>query len=112
MKVAIYARVSTDRQRERHTIASQLRELPEHAARQGWTVVETFKDDGRSGETVDGRPGFQRLLDAAGRKQFDAILVIDLDRITRSKRSVTDRPMRSACDRPSGSSRDRPGRAT
>ncbi|MEI9942148.1 MAG: recombinase family protein [Pseudomonadota bacterium] len=88
MKVAIYARVSTDRQRERHTIASQLRELPEHAARQGWTVVETFKDDGRSGETVDGRPGFQRLLDAAGRKQFEAVLVIDLDRITRSKRSA------------------------
>ncbi len=88
MKVAIYARVSTDRQRELHTIDSQIRELPEYAKRQGWTVVEVFKDDGRSGETVDGRPAFQRLLDAATRKLFDGVLVIDLDRITRSKRSA------------------------
>lgn len=88
MKVAIYARVSTDKQRERHTIASQLRELPEHAKRQGWQVVEMFADDGFSGETVEGRPAFQRLLEAVERKEFEAVLVIDLDRITRSKRSA------------------------
>lgn len=88
MKVAIYARVSTSQQRERQTIASQLRLLPEYAERNGWQVVETYVDDGISGETVDARPGFQKLLADAERRSFEAVLVIDLDRITRSRRSA------------------------
>ena len=88
MKCAIYARVSTDRQRERHTIDSQLRLLPEHAQRQGWEIVHVYKDDGKSGETVDARPAFKKLLDDAAEKLFDAVLVIDLDRITRSRKSA------------------------
>lgn len=88
MKVAIYARVSTNLQRERQTIASQLRLLPEYATANGWQVIETYVDDGISGETVDARPGFQKLLGDAERKLFEAVLVIDLDRITRSRRSA------------------------
>ncbi len=88
LRAAIYARVSTDRQRERHTIDSQLRLLPQHAAREGWEVINIYKDDGKSGETVEGRPEFKRLLDDAADHQFDVVLVIDLDRITRSKRSA------------------------
>jgi site-specific DNA recombinase len=88
MRCAIYARVSTDRQRERHTIDSQLRLLPEYAKREGWEVVHLYKDDGRSGETVEARPEFTQLLEDAAKKQFDAVLVIDLDRITRSRKSA------------------------
>lgn len=88
MQVAIYARVSTDRQRERQTIRAQLRLLPEFATREGWDVVETYVDDGISGETVDARPAFQRLLADAERGLFETVLVIDLDRITRSRRSA------------------------
>lgn len=88
IRVAIYARVSTDRQREKHTIDSQLRLLPEHAKREGWTVTEIYKDDGKSGETVEGRPDFTRLMDDAADKLFDIVLCIDLDRITRSKKSA------------------------
>ena len=88
IRAAIYARVSTDRQRERHTIDSQLRLLPEHAAREGWDVVTVYQDDGRSGETVEGRPGFKRLMDDAAEHLFDVVLVIDLDRITRSRKSA------------------------
>lgn len=88
LKVAIYARVSTDKQREKHTIGSQLRLLPLHAKKEGWAVVATYQDDGKSGETVEGRPGFQRLLEDAAKKRFQVLLVIDLDRITRSKRSA------------------------
>lgn len=87
-KAAIYARVSTDRQREKQTIASQLRLLPEHAKSQGWTISEQYVDDGRSGETVEERPEFKRLLDDAAIGAFDVLLVIDLDRITRSKKST------------------------
>lgn len=88
MRCAIYARVSTDRQRERHTIDSQLRLLPEHAKREGWDVFRIYKDDGKSGETVEARPAFKRLLDDAAEGLFDSLLVMDLDRITRSRRSA------------------------
>lgn len=87
-RALVYARVSSDRQRERHTIGSQLRELPAYAAREGWTVVEVIQDDGISGETVEDRPGFQRVLDLAEQRAFDVLLVIDLDRITRSIRDL------------------------
>jgi site-specific DNA recombinase len=86
MKAAIYARVSSDQQRERHTIGSQLTELPKYAKSQGWTVVRLYQDDGKSGESIDGRPEFQALLEDAEKKLFEIVLVIDLDRITRSKR--------------------------
>ena len=90
MRCAIYPRVSTDRQRERHTIDSQLRILPEYADKQGWTVIDPhrYKDDGRSGEDTVGRPGFTKLLDDAAQGLFDVVLVIDLDRITRSRKSA------------------------
>lgn len=87
-RAVIYARVSSDRQREQHTIGSQLRLLPEHVAREGWTLVETCTDDGKSGETTDGRPGFLRVLDLADARAFDVLVVIDLDRITRAKNSA------------------------
>lgn len=86
--MAIYARVSSDRQREKHTIDSQTRLLPEYAKREGWKIVETYKDDGFSGETVEGRPAFVRLLDDAADGLFDVVLCIDLDRITRSKKDA------------------------
>lgn len=88
LRAAIYARVSTDRQREKQTIASQLRLLPEYAKSQGWSITDQYVDDGRSGETVEDRPEFRRLLDDAAIGAFDILLVIDLDRITRSKKST------------------------
>jgi site-specific DNA recombinase len=90
MRCAIYPRVSTDRQRERHTIDSQLRILPEYAEKQGWTVIDPrrYMDDGRSGEDVVGRPGMTKLLDDAAQGLFEVVLVIDLDRITRSRKSA------------------------
>ena len=83
-RCAIYARTSTDKQRERHTIDSQLRLLPEYAERKEWDVYDTYVDDGRSGETLAGRPGFQRLLDDAKANRFEILLVVDIDRIVRS----------------------------
>lgn len=87
LRCAIYARVSTDLQREANTIASQLRLLPEHATKQGWTIVETYVDNGFSGETIEGRPAFVRLMLDASERLFDVVLVIDLDRLSRSKKS-------------------------
>jgi site-specific DNA recombinase len=57
MKVAIYARYSSDNQRDA-SIADQLRICREFAARQAWTVVQEFTDHAISGATLL-RSGFQ-----------------------------------------------------
>jgi site-specific DNA recombinase len=85
MRAAIYARVSTEEQKERQTIKPQLEELPKYAAAQGWIVVNIYKDEGRSGESIMGRSQFQQLLRDAEAGQFDVVLAIDRDRLARSE---------------------------
>ena len=87
-KCSIYYRVSSGKQRDRHTIASQLRILPEYAKSQGWIIYDTYVDDGFSAETIEDRPAFSKLLEEAEQDCFDIVLSIDLDRIVRSKSSV------------------------
>lgn len=73
---AIYARVSSDRQREEHTIDSQVEALIEHAQTAGYIVPSDwiFKDEGYSGSTLV-RPGLERLRDLACEGQVDTLLV-------------------------------------
>lgn len=87
LRAAIYARVSSAAQRERDTIASQLRTLPEYARSQGWTVVGTYIDDGRSAATgkLDARDGFAKLAADATAKKFDVVVVVDVNRLTRTE---------------------------
>lgn len=85
-----YARVSSSAQRERDTIASQLRELPAFVAARGWELmrpVETYVDDGRSARAgkLAQRTGLARLLRDAAAKLFDVVVVADLDRLTRAE---------------------------
>ena len=69
MRVAIYARYSSDNQRDA-SIADQLRICREFAARQGWSVVQEFTDHAISGATrsIDQSPGgvFKQILCAVG----------------------------------------------
>ncbi|MBI3393309.1 MAG: recombinase family protein [Nitrospirae bacterium] len=81
---ALYARVSSAGQRDRHTIASQLSILPRLAEERGYRLVERYIDDGISGETIQARPAFRRLLEDAIAGRFSALFVIDFDRLTRS----------------------------
>src|SRR5688572_3745287 len=81
-RVALYARVSTDRSQ---TVENQLRELQEVAIRLGWTVVAVFTDEGISGaKGRDQRPGFDSLLKGVARKEFDLIAAWSVCRIGRS----------------------------
>ena len=80
-KVAIYARVSTDGQ----TVENQLLELRAVADRQGWTVVETFTDNGVSGaKGRDQRPAFDALCKGVARRDFDVVAAWSVDRLGRS----------------------------
>ena len=67
-KVAIYARVSTDRQ----TTDSQLHELREFVRRAKWTVYREYTDTGYSGKNTQ-RPAFTEMLNDARRRQFDLL---------------------------------------
>jgi len=81
--VAIYARVSTDKQK----VDMQLRELREYVTRSGWTVYEEFIDQNATG-THTKRPAFQAMLAAARQKQFSTLLVWKLDRLSRSLKDL------------------------
>ena len=80
-RVAIYARVSTGEQ----TTQNQLRELRAWAKNAGHAVVSVFEDAGISGaKGRDKRPGFDAMLKAATRREFDVLAVWSSDRIGRS----------------------------
>ncbi len=80
-RVAIYARVSTNGQ----TVTNQLRELRQVAKRQGWKVVGEFIDRGVSGAKGRAqRPQFDKLCQAATRREIDLIMSWSVDRLGRS----------------------------
>jgi site-specific DNA recombinase len=83
VKVAIYARYSSDNQRDA-SIADQLRVCRQFAARQGWTVVQEFTDHAISGATLL-RSGFQALMRDALNARFDVVLAEALDRFSRDQ---------------------------
>jgi site-specific DNA recombinase len=84
MKVAAYARVSTQRQAEDQTIVQQIERLQARAQMEGWTLEAShvYRDEGYSGGRID-HPALDRLRDAAERGEFQAILVTAPDRLAR-----------------------------
>ena len=84
MRVALYSRFSTDRQNE-SSIADQVRVCTEYVERQGWKVVERFEDQGISGAALGNRPGVLKLQEGALARRFDAVVVMDLPRLSRSQ---------------------------
>jgi len=80
-RVAIYTRVSTDRQ----TTDNQLQALREWADRAGHEVVAVYEDKGISGaKGRDQRPQFDAMLKDAARRKFDLVAVWSTDRLARS----------------------------
>jgi len=81
---AIYARVSSEQQREEHTIASQTAALIEFAKSRQLEVPKewVFEDEGYSGATLE-RPGLERVRDLAAEGQIQAVLVYAPDRLSR-----------------------------
>jgi site-specific DNA recombinase len=81
-RAALYARVSTEEQREGNTIASQVAELEKFAEHNGWAVHARYIDEGWSGALL-ARPELDRLRDDARQGFFDVVLVNDVDRLAR-----------------------------
>jgi DNA invertase Pin-like site-specific DNA recombinase len=79
MKIALYARVSTEGQNPEVQLAA----LRAHATQRGWEIVEEFVDHGFSG-AKERRPALDRLMKAIWTGQLQAVLVWRFDRFARS----------------------------
>jgi site-specific DNA recombinase len=83
VRVAIYARYSSDLQRQ-SSIDDQVRTCLAAVTREGWDMVHQFKDEALSGAKAD-RPGYQQLLDGARRREFNLIVVEEVSRLWRDQ---------------------------
>jgi DNA invertase Pin-like site-specific DNA recombinase len=83
MRVVIYARVSTKDQ----SCDLQLRDLRAYCAARGFSVQREYVDSGESG-AKDSRPQLNELMDAARKRQFDAVVVWRFDRFARSTKHL------------------------
>ncbi len=86
-KIAIYARVSTDKQ----STENQLLELRDLCNKLGYTIVQEYTDNGISGaKSRDGRPALDLLLKDATRRKFDMVMCWSIDRLGRSLQNLVE----------------------
>ena len=83
MTAVIYARYSSDNQRE-ESIEGQIRECTAYAEKNGITIVKHYIDRAVSAKT-DNRPQFQQMIKDRDKKLFDMVLVWKLDRFARNR---------------------------
>lgn len=83
MKAVIYARYSSDSQRE-ESIEGQIRECTAFAEKNGITILRHYIDRAYSAKT-DNRPDFQEMIKDSGKKLFDMVIVWKLDRFARNR---------------------------
>lgn len=89
VKVAIYARVSSEEQAERGTIENQIEFANKYCDLHEYEIVDYYKDEGVTGTIpLDERQEGKRLLDDAKKRKFDLVLVYKLDRLGRSARII------------------------
>lgn len=80
-RAAIYVRVSTDKQ----TVENQVTALRQIAERQGWEIVQEYRDAGISGaKGRESRPGLDQMLKDASKRRFDVVMAWAIDRLGRS----------------------------
>ena len=85
MRIAIYVRVSTQRQAQSQTIEQQIERLQAHIRDKGWVLdaEHVYQDNGYSGAKLN-RPGLDALRDHAALADFDRVLITTPDRLARN----------------------------
>ena len=86
MRAAIYARYSSDLQRDA-SIEDQIRVCRERLEHEGWTLSATYTDHAKSGASAL-RPGYQKLLEDARRGEFEVLIAEALDRLSRDQEDI------------------------
>ncbi len=82
MFVAMYGRVSTQRQEDEKTIENQIMAVKDKVAKENHTLIQEYKDEGWSG-TILARPALDQLRLDAKKKLWEAVIIYDPDRIAR-----------------------------
>lgn len=82
MKICIYCRTSTNLQESEQTIETQIWALRKYAKERSWEIIKEYLDDGWSGDIL-ARPALDQLRNDSKQSLFDAVLVVDYDRIAR-----------------------------
>lgn len=83
VRVACYARYSTNMQRE-ESIFAQMRAMKKYCEDNGWLIVKKYVDEAFSA-TTDKRPQFQQMIADSSNKEFEIVLVHKLDRFARNR---------------------------
>src|ERR687894_2024824 len=79
-RAILYARVSTEEQaRSGYSLAQQIEALREHAAKEGYEVLEQVQDPGQSGASLE-RPGMDRVRDLVAAGGVSVVFSLDRDR--------------------------------
>ena len=88
---AIYIRVSTEDQ-AKHGVSLKAQEeaLKNYAKALGYEILKVYKDEGKSGKDIKGRPALKQLLEDAEARKFQAIFIYKLDRLSRSLMDLID----------------------
>lgn len=81
MNAVIYARFSSDNQRE-ESITAQVRACTDYAINKGYAITDTYVDEALSARSDD-RPNFQKMIADGKDKQFDVLICHKLDRFSR-----------------------------
>ena len=85
LKVAAYARVSTDQEEQQTSYETQVRYYTDYIqAHPGWDFVEVYADEGITGTSTSKREGFRRMIDDAFAGKIDLILTKSISRFARN----------------------------
>lgn len=89
VKAAVYARISSD-DGTALGVARQVQDCLALAERRGWTVVDTFTDNDVSATSGRVRPQYARMMESLSTGRLGALVVWDVDRLTRTPRELED----------------------
>src|SRR5215510_9292802 len=85
IRAALYARVSSEEQREKQTIQTQIEAGRQYCQQHGLSLVKLYQDDGVSGTVpFKKREGGKHLLDDARHQHFNTVVVYKIDRLGRN----------------------------
>ncbi|MEX5300873.1 recombinase family protein [Kocuria sabuli] len=90
MKAAIYARISQDANADHLGVDRQLTDCRAAARQHGWEVVHEYVDNDVSATRRKSRPQYTRMLASIEARAIDALIVWDVDRLTRTPRELED----------------------
>lgn len=84
MRAVYYARVSTEEERQLNALSKQCDDLVDCINKNGWELVDSYIDEGKSGTTTKKRDEYKRLCEDIENDKFDIIVIKSQDRLMRN----------------------------